>query len=217
MMAKPKILIGVPVYHAVQPRPFMSFLSLAKQCAADEAQSKYAVRWAVPGPKVKTVVARNSLTDMAVQFGADYILFLDDDVIVPRDIVSMLLEDNKDVVGGLCFRSGTPIEPLAFKYYDETDEYIPYFGYPKESLFEVDAVGTGAMMIRTSILGSLKRPYWIGSIDPMYGEDVNFCKKAKDAGFSIWCDSRIKVQQMSVPIPIGELQYNMITEGFRHE
>ena len=40
------------------------------------------------------------------------------------------------------------------------------------------------------------RPKWVfesGEVQDMCGEDVSFCLDAKEAGYEIWCDPRIRV------------------------
>jgi GT2 family glycosyltransferase len=43
--------------------------------------------------------ARNTLVQSALDDGADYIVFLDDDNIVPFDFIQQLLDTNEDIVG----------------------------------------------------------------------------------------------------------------------
>lgn len=204
-----KILVAIPVYSAMQPRPLMSVIMLARHAAMKEADRKYSVRWSIYGPKVKTVTARESASDIAISNNADYLMFIDDDMVVPSDCIDIFLIDSKDIVGGIFFKPSKPIEPLIFRKSD-CGEVVPYYDYPRNSLFEVDAIGTGLLMIKTDVLKQMAKPIWVGSADPSYAEDINFCRRAKESGFSIWCDSRVKASQMSLPLMIGETQYDII-------
>ena len=69
--------------------------------------------------------------------------------------------------------------------------------------FTVDYTGFGWLLIKNGVFESEGLPYpWFapkmqvfesGEVQDMCGEDVSFCLDAKEAGFEIWCDPRIRV------------------------
>ena len=69
--------------------------------------------------------------------------------------------------------------------------------------FTVDYTGFGWLLIKNGVFESEGMPYpWFapkmqvfesGEVQDMCGEDVSFCLDAKDAGFEIWCDPRVRV------------------------
>ena len=69
--------------------------------------------------------------------------------------------------------------------------------------FTVDYTGFGWLLIKNGVFEHKEMPYpWFapkmqvfesGQVQDMCGEDVSFCLDAKDAGFDIWCDPRIRV------------------------
>ena len=69
--------------------------------------------------------------------------------------------------------------------------------------FTVDYTGFGWLLIKKGVFENEKMPYpWFapkmqvfesGEVQDMCGEDVSFCLDAKEAGFDIWCDPRIRV------------------------
>ena len=69
--------------------------------------------------------------------------------------------------------------------------------------FTVDYTGFGWLLIKKGVFESEGLPYpWFapkmqifesGEVQDMCGEDVSFCLDAKEAGFDIWCDPRIRV------------------------
>jgi hypothetical protein len=205
----PKVLVAIPSYNAVQPYPFIHFLTFSQETGRAEATGKYIARMCVPG-KVKTVVARNAATRIAVSDGADLLLLIDDDMSVPPDVIERLMAHDVDIVVPIFFKPST-VEPLIYEF-DKLGCLVPMFNYPENCLFEVPAAaGTGVMMIKTEVLKAMDEPIWVGSVDPTYAEDVEFCRKAKKLGFKIWCDSSVKVDQMSAPEPIGERHYKRLT------
>lgn len=202
-----KILATVPVYDAVTPAPYISHLILSQESGKAEAAGKYSLRWCVPGPKAKVVIARNHASQLALSGGADYLLLIDDDMVLPHTMVEKLLAHDVDIVSPLFFRSMPPIEPLCFDV-DELGNTMPIMHYPKNALFETPGgSGTGVMLIKRRVLEAMDVPIWKGTIDPTVGEDVFFCRRARALGFKSWCDSSIKVSQMSVPVPVGEKEF----------
>ena len=69
--------------------------------------------------------------------------------------------------------------------------------------FTVDYAGFGWLLIKNGVFEHEGMPYpWFapkmqvfesGEVQDMCGEDVSFCLDAKEAGFEIWCDPRIRV------------------------
>ena len=203
-----KMLAGVPVYNAVQPEPFINFLILSQASGIAEKDGRYTVRWCVPGPKLKTVTARNILSKLAIEEGADYLLLMDDDMVVPSNLLDHLLRRNKDVISPIFFRSTPPIDPLVYVL-NEFGERTPYYDYPKNALFETTGGnGTGVMLIKTEVLKAMGDPIWRGLVDPEIAEDIEFCVRARELGFTTWCDSTVEARQMSLPIAVGSEVYD---------
>jgi hypothetical protein len=69
-------------------------------------------------------------------------------------------------------------------------------GKESKELFECRAVGTGIMLIKTSIFLKIPRPWFkmrtARTGMTLEGEDWYFCKKARKAGFSVWCDPTLE-------------------------
>jgi len=73
----------------------------------------------------------------------------------------------------------------------------------RKKSFTVDYTGFGWLLIKKGVFESEGLPYpWFapkmqvfesGEVQDMCGEDVSFCLDAKEAGFEIWCDPRIRV------------------------
>ena len=69
--------------------------------------------------------------------------------------------------------------------------------------FTVDYTGFGWLLIKNGVFEHKEMSYpWFapkmqifesGQVQDMCGEDVSFCLDAKEAGFEIWCDPRIRV------------------------
>ena len=67
--------------------------------------------------------------------------------------------------------------------------------------FTVDYTGFGWVLIKKGVFENLEYPWFApkmqvfesGNVQDMCGEDVSFCLDAKEMGYDIWCDPRIRV------------------------
>jgi hypothetical protein len=206
---KPNILACIPCYNSVQPHPFINYLILSQQAGKAEILGHYSLRWMVAGPKTKTVVARNHASLTAMGGGATHLLLMDDDMVVPYNMVECLLAHDVPIAAPLFFKT-EPVDPLCFDV-DELGAPVPIVDYPKNQLFKCPGgVGTGVMLIKVDVLKAIEMPIWHGSMDVTVAEDIEFCKKAKSLGFDAYCDSSIKCGQMSTPYEVGEQQFNFM-------
>ena len=157
--------------------------------------------------------ARNKLADIAVKEGYDRVLWLDSDIIFDPDIMvrmSKHLDNGLEYVSGLYFKRQFPTDPVAFKTITQEKEgkelitkALVYNDYPKNSLFQVDATGFGAVMLTTELLKKVKNKYGLPFSPQLgLGEDMSFCWRAKQVGAKLYCDSSIKLKH------IGSIVYS---------
>ena len=136
--------------------------------------------------------ARNSLCRLTLDSGADYLWFMDDDHTFAPDLLLRLLQHEVPLVVPVCLMRTHPFYPVTFAERMEDDEkgnarYLPVY-YPErgtEGLIELAAGGAAGMLISREVLEAMEEPWF------EYGfasEDILFCQKAKELGFSIWCD-----------------------------
>lgn len=160
--------------------------------------------------------ARNQLTKQAIALGADYILWLDSDMMFPSDIMERMIkhmEDGKDIVTGLYFRRRSPFTPVLFKTLDETT-HEDYLDYPKDSVFEVAGCGFGACMTRVEAMEDIAlNAHDFFTPFNGYGEDLAFCLRAKQNGYKIWCDSTIKCAHIGQVIVDEAIYQSSIKEA----
>ena len=151
-------------------------------------------------------ISRNSMSEVAVKENLDYILWIDSDMVFSADLMQRLYqtmtENNLDILAPICFRRRAPFNPVIYKKIRfgmfGDNEVVEYDDYPKNSLFEVDGVGFGCVMMKVSVLKEIeeKEKGWFTPY-PGFGEDLSFCIRAKRCGYRIWCDSSIKVGHIS--------------------
>lgn len=156
--------------------------------------------------------SRTDLGMLAIKEGADFVLWLDSDVIFPPDLMIDLMEDMKgrDIVTGVYHMRRAPFKPVIWKTLrqgltPDENESVDYNDYPKDQIFEVEGCGFGAVMMRTSVLAAVRDKYHeLFSPVPGYGEDLSFCVRARGCGFKIHCDPRIQIGHKAATIVTGE-------------
>lgn len=143
-------------------------------------------------------LSRELLAAYAINKGFDYVLWLDTDMVFKPDLLEKLIEDDVDMAAGLFFQRRPPCEPALWKRIecgegvDRFDER--YLDYPVDQLFEIDACGMAAVLVKGEVLRKVHETYH-RTFEPIsgYGEDISFCIRAKNCGYKLWCDSRVKV------------------------
>lgn len=147
------------------------------------------------GAKIEWVVggdwcgARNTLARMALDQGADWLWFMDDDHAFAPGMLEQLLAHRVPLVTPVCLTRVAPFMPVQYteKLPDREHGYlpIPLVQYPDGGLVKLEAGGCAGMLIRREVLEAIEPP-WFEYTDR--SEDIIFCEKAKAAGFEIYCD-----------------------------
>lgn len=153
--------------------------------------------------------ARNALAKQAVEGDFDTVLWLDSDIKFQPDLLKRLMahiENGIDFVSGLYFKRCYPTGPVVFKTITQRKEgreliteALPYDDYPKDQLFEVDAAGFGAVLMKVDLLKKVSDKYGL-PFSPCLGlgEDMSFCWRAKQLGAKLYCDSSIKLRHIGL-------------------
>ena len=130
----------------------------------------------------------NEVCAYALEHGCDLWIMGDDHTFAP-DTLKRLQAHAKDVVVPLCFKRYPPYNPVVYSYRDEdTGRHVPLRMPQEGGLVEVVAAGSAGMFIRHHVLAAMGGK-WFESNGPNQNEDLTFCKKVREAGFSIWCDT----------------------------
>ena len=152
--------------------------------------------------------SREKLLVSAMDHNADFIFFIDSDMKFSPDTLLRLMEDavenDLDMVSGLCFRRSFPTSPtmaktMEYDFNTETKESkinVPsYTDYPKDQLFEVACSGLACTLIRMDAICEVIKNEKMSPFQPLFGlsEDYSFCIRMKAAKKKMWVDSRIKI------------------------
>ena len=178
-----KISLGLPTNRHFQPKTSQCLLELV-------ANSNY--EWdiilAIEGYSIAE--NRNYIAVKALNNKSEYLLMIDDDMVFPPDTLDKLMSNKKDICG-VAFHPRCETDKM--KILDETH----WSKIKKDEVFESKAIGTGIILIKCNIFYNIPRPWffftWHETGQCKNGEDWNFCFKAKDKGYKIYCDPTIPV------------------------
>lgn len=192
-----KILIAIPCMDMVSARFAQSLATLKK---GGECSVSFLV-----GSLVYD--SRNKLAALALDSEADYVLWLDSDMIFPPNTLERMLKvleehEEVDILSGLYFRRGQPFTPVLFSKLEINAEgkleYEDLKDIP-EGLFEVAGCGFGGVLMKTDCLFDIAAKegggvWFTPFIDA--GEDCAFCVRARQNGYRIFCDPSIEFGHM---------------------
>ena len=140
---------------------------------------------------------RNLCAKTALEVNADYLLFIDDDVLVPTDFIDKLLECDADIVAGDVIIRGFPFNHMAF--IGDKNGLLPIENLNREikkqgigQVLNVGAVGFSLCLIKVDIIRRIGQPWFItGQTNT---EDIYFCLKAKEfiPELTIKLDTRVQ-------------------------
>ena len=203
-----KILIAVPTFESIYPDTFKSIYDLDK--SGHDVVFEF-----VRGYDCAT--ARNRIAQIALDKKTDYVLMVDNDVVLPKDALVNLTDDLKDVcLGFYAHRDSDNIyrgRTCVCKLLDENG--VRYFNYPLESEYtatelaemkdkgeykvRIHGGGMGCAFIRTSLFEKIKYPWydWVNYKGRgMLSEDLYFCEQCKANSILIYTDTRVNCGHM---------------------
>ena len=155
-----------------------------------------------------TPLARERACEYALQENCDYLFMVDDDMMSPHDLFEKLYRHKKDIVGPLMFTRNPPHRAVIYSCvegYDHvarTNYFINNYvlNYPKDKLFQCDAIGFGSVLIDMKVVRAMKKPYF--AFTSSTGEDIGFCYRAKKLGFKTWVDAKVDLGHLGAPVNV---------------
>lgn len=219
-MSRAKVNMVVPSW-GVSPSEAADFRTeVAFTCGAWQAQEDCPYEFYFSSvPDMAVQFAREKACASALNAGMDYVAMLDDDMRGPASLWRSLLALDVDIVAPLMFMRQAPHYPVIYavrggwhasgRFFEHTTHIVR--NYPKQALVECDAVGFGAVLIKTSVLKAMPQP-WFFTWDStkgrtQTGEDVSFCIEARKKGFRVFCDTRVELLHLGPRTWIGEEAY----------
>jgi hypothetical protein len=168
---------------------------VGKVAANKEHQEKYDFKWNLRDDKPIDNNRNKIVKDfLECKEGGDFLFMVDSDqspfkdpiplVELDLDVVicpTPVFNNKRDKVGGF------PIYHNCMDYVPEKDGWIEH--YPQSGLQEIDAGGTGQILIARRVLEKVKPAFarrWNDEGIATHGSDFDFCRRVKEEGFRIW-------------------------------
>ncbi len=130
---------------------------------------------------------RNKIVQRFLAKDYDYLLMIDSDIVPPPSVVNMA-DFQKDVMAATCFIYQRAVMPVAWDRVPD-GTYTPIDISKKDGVLEVDAVGSGCILLSRKVCEEVKAPF-LNEYDPdgikLFGLDIAFCQRAKEKGFKIY-------------------------------
>ena len=140
--------------------------------------------------------ARERLAHKAMNEGFTHVLWLDSDMVFSPEIVDDLMFSGKDFVSGVYHarRKGYASCIFAKLEFDKLTGLATFERaetYPNNT-FEIAGCGFGCVLITTDIITNvcLNKGTCFTPL-PNYGEDLAFCKRARELGHKIYCEPSV--------------------------
>ena len=194
---KPYVAICLPFSRYVPPEWALSLAAMAPPM-----NSSYTYIAVKNMPRDQ---ARNTLVERALDRGAKYILFLDDDTAPPHFALEKLLytlenaDEDVGANGGIyCTKTAQPA-PVVL----QAEGGGPFWHWRAGSIFECAAIGAGCLLIRSEVFGKIGKPWFcdvktfkqaldLGLVEPdslwqqfQMTDDVWFCRQLRQVGYRI--------------------------------
>ena len=138
---------------------------------------------------------RERLASMALDLGAEHILWLDSDVVFPATTAVRLLAHNESVVAANYVRRQKPYKGVAYKKIGDWEHPVPF--EVQDDLVDIAGVGMGCVLMKTEIFKELSKPWfefgWNAEHNDFLGEDMILFRKVAAAGYKIKLDTALSM------------------------
>lgn len=155
---------------------------------------------------------RNNLVNYMLSNGYDYILFVDNDVILPKNALVDLYNMQWYISTGTYPRKEMQTITSDVQYttlYNHNERnlevycptFMPVTCLQKGKITPVDCCGLGCTLIRRDLFSKIEQPYFFfahegnpssnNSDEYCIGEDMYFCRKVIRAGIQIWAHGSV--------------------------
>ena len=191
------VLIAVPTFETIFPDTFKSIYDL------DPGGHRLIFEF-IRGYDCAT--ARNNIIQKALDYEVDYVLMVDNDVVLPSDALINLLDDAKPVCLGYYAHRGpkniydgkTSVCKLGeFNYtWQYTAGELRELREQGQYKVHIHGGGMGCALISMEVFKHIPYPWydWVNYNDSnrgMLSEDLFFCEGCRRAGIPIYTDTRV--------------------------
>ena len=134
-----------------------------------------------------------------------HIFFTEIDMILPPDTIIKLLALDKPIAAGLYHLRNGRGQPCLFQQILTSREnpyvFSPVTSFPLTTPFRVDHVGFGCVLFKREIFEDSKMTFpWFDLKADMYGSDMYFYTKVKNAEIPVWVDPTVHCDQIDYKV-----------------
>lgn len=181
-----KLMIAIPTYDYMHFQFVQCLTKLIRRLDADGIDFQVIYQGGT-----LVYVGRDKLAKMAIDQGFTHILWLDSDMIFNEDLLENLMLSGKSFVTGIAHARRAPHVSCIFnEIWPAVDRWEGH-DYPKGT-FKIGGCGFACVLMETKVA---EKVYTINgtAFFPMkeLGEDLAFCKRARDAGIELWAEPRV--------------------------
>lgn len=185
-----RILIAMPTAKYIEPETFKSIYELA---IPNGYESHFQFFYGYNIAQIRNIIA-----DYAIKRNYDYVFWVDSDIVLPSDALWKLHAHQEDYISGVYVQrkmeSPTPEVYLRNAIGGVSNVDIDYIREPR--LIEVAATGFGCVLTTKKLLQTIGDPQFeytnAINFDNIVSEDVDFCLKASQKGYTLYADTSIK-------------------------
>ena len=191
-----KILIAVPTFENIMPDTFKSIYDLDKgghDCIFEFVRG------------YDCATARNNIAQKAIDLKTDYVLMIDNDVIIPKNALINLLDDSKEVCLGYyphrdahnIYDGRQSVCKLGEKNYTQMYKACELEEFKAKGIYKlpIHGGGMGCALIKTNVFNYIKYPWfnWVNYEDRhgVLSEDLYFCSSCNGNNIVIYIDTRV--------------------------
>jgi GT2 family glycosyltransferase len=184
------VCIGIPSGGSIKARTITSLMNLI--------YSLRHIGLKIVIPTGNVLINNQQIVEEALKAKADYLLFIDADMVFPPDALTKLLAHDKDIIGVHYNNREMPLVSTIRMLREDGNFYQVDTKLMPRRLFECGSVGKGLVLIKMRVFEKIKKPWYEFQYKDgeLMTEDINFCLKAHKAGFRVWCDPTIKVKHI---------------------
>ena len=154
--------------------------------------------------------ARNALLETALRAEADYMLWLDSDMVfnpsLLEDMFRTLREQNAEMVTGVYYRRVEPYTPTLFATLEMDPPSWTNVDEVPDHPFVVAGCGFGAVLLSMDVAFDVCAKFGANPFTPLaeMGEDLAFCWRARQCNHKIIADPNLQ---------LGHMGHTMITKA----
>lgn len=185
---KGKIAVCIPTRDTLHSAHAMSLLEMVKFNTMNDLDTHVFM-----DASTILLTQRERLATMALDLGAEYMLWLDSDIVFPATTAVRLLAHNQPIVAGNYVKRQAPCKGVAYETIGDWENPLD-FGV-RDKLVDVEGIGMGCVLMKTEIFNQLPKPWfefgWSPASNDFLGEDMLLWQKVSAAGYTVKVDTAL--------------------------